>query len=484
MSEILTAEASALLDYLVRRLDEVVPGNPETYFTYKGVHEALGLRMQGETYGQSLSRQGLDALARWCIREKWPAITGLIVAEVSFQPEHRFYEIYGKSRDDFDWWRGEIEKCKGAEWAEVLGDEFVGRKHVAANRNLKLDSVFRQFLAGFNRPDAPHFSSWLPYYQTTLERIRHSIEDGNLEEALELIWKRPDNYVAHAGQGLLSHESVDRMNAELKQQIVAIARDSSPSSFSRALEDLRRWKSEGRIERQPTLLLSRSFASIAPDRYHTTVDVAKHNAVLAWMEEHSSFKSPTTGNWAERALALTEFLSRIDEFSDEPLRRNMFPWFVFTQIGRTPAEGPPVSHGISKLPVETSASIAAQERIIRLQHNVISEQLFRELVIEDAEAIVAVNQPSGSGGYIDMLVRKPGREHWLYEIKVTETASLAVRQALGQLLEYGFLANIWHPKRLVVVAEPPLDADTSAYIAMLREKFDLPLEYRQVVVSK
>jgi hypothetical protein len=82
-----------------------------------------------------------------------------------------------------------------------------------------------------------------------------------------------------------------------------------------------------------------------------------------------------------------------------------------------------------------------------------------------------------SGGFIDALVRLPKGEDHIYEVKVTATASGAIREALGQLLEYGYHSTSLNPTKLVVVAPPELDKAAKAYLQRLRAKFSLPLDY-------
>lgn len=92
------------------------------------------------------------------------------------------------------------------------------------------------------------------------------------------------------------------------------------------------------------------------------------------------------------------------------------------------------------------------------------------------------DQRSGTGGWVDAILKHPSGDVWVYEIKVAPTASLAVRQALGQLLEYGYQKGGWRPAKLFVVAEPSLDKTTGDYLQLLREKFQLPLEYLRVQI--
>ena len=95
--------AQNLLNLLVSKLQLAIPNNPRSYQTYKAVHNALGLALIGPTYGESLKRQGLAALAEWTKQEGLPAITGLIIAEDTLEPGQGFFSLFGKTEPDYEW---------------------------------------------------------------------------------------------------------------------------------------------------------------------------------------------------------------------------------------------------------------------------------------------------------------------------------------------------------------------------------------------
>lgn len=422
-----------------------------------------------DTYGKSLQRQGLEELARWCQANSFPAITGIVVTAETLRPEKGFFDLYGRSIDDFAWWKEQVVgSTQKTDWPA---------KEAVAPR---FDSHFKNFLAGFLRADARHFTTWLPHYKSTVEKIAESIRSEDAEVAFQLIWKTPDNGVADAGRGVVSFAAVDRVTEQLKAQIREIAMDPSPMTFTRHLSELTVLRDQGVLKIAPRLLLARAYAGIAPDRYHTTVDGASHAVVLAWLQEHTSFKPPSTDVWAEHASAVVHFLDGVDELADRPLVRNMFPWFIYEQATRESDGRPTLTPGYRERPAQTSAVIEAEVRSINLRHNVLSKLLHYSLVEKHAGAVVGVDQPSGSGGWVDVVMRLPDGDVWLYEIKIARTASLAIREALGQLLEYGYRGSAWRPEKLFVVAEPELDAESASYLYLLQQKFQLRLEYVQI----
>jgi hypothetical protein len=72
----------------------------------------------------------------------------------------------------------------------------------------------------------------------------------------------------------------------------------------------------------------------------------------------------------------------------------------------------------------------------------------------------------------------------LYEIKIADTASAVVRQAMGQLLEYGYRVGGLEPKTIFAVGEPVLDELTDCFLERLRSEFSLPIYYMQVELSR
>jgi hypothetical protein len=118
----LTEQAADLLRELVRRIENggIVAGRQNTYPSYGQIHEALGLQMQGQTVGQSLKHQGLAALAEWTHDEPHPAIIGLIVNQETLMPGGGYFELFGRTVNDFAWWTNEVAKSLGYDWRRFL----------------------------------------------------------------------------------------------------------------------------------------------------------------------------------------------------------------------------------------------------------------------------------------------------------------------------------------------------------------------------
>jgi hypothetical protein len=83
-------------------------------------------------------------------------------------------------------------------------------------------------------------------------------------------------------------------------------------------------------------------------------------------------------------------------------------------------------------------------------------------------------------GWVDLTVRTHKRK-LVIELKTDPIAKRAIREALGQILEYAYyrsepqLQNL----ELFIVAPGPLDAEAAAYLKLLNNKFGLPMRYCQ-----
>ena len=82
---------------------------------------------------------------------------------------------------------------------------------------------------------------------------------------------------------------------------------------------------------------------------------------------------------------------------------------------------------------------------------------------------------------IDIVVKLES-EYWFYEIKTALTPRACLREAIGQLLEYGFWPGAQEPTRFIVVGESSNDEDGQEYIGRLRKRFSLPIEYEAIEI--
>jgi hypothetical protein len=78
---------------------------------------------------------------------------------------------------------------------------------------------------------------------------------------------------------------------------------------------------------------------------------------------------------------------------------------------------------------------------------------------------------------VDLTLKESGGTTY-FEIKIAPTAKSCIRQALGQLLEYGMYPAQRRAKKLVVVGDGNATPDDLAYLGFLRKTYGLPIYYR------
>lgn len=132
-----------------------------------------------------------------------------------------------------------------------------------------------------------------------------------------------------------------------------------------------------------------------------------------------------------------------------------------------------------------SSTMTTLERQISIEHRHVALQraLHAQLVSEHGHHAVGVEQPAPGGGIADAIART-ANGLILFEIKTAATARGCVREALGQLLDYGCWPGATSPVELCVVGEPALDASTARYIEVLNARFPVPLTYRSVTLPE
>lgn len=133
--------------------------------------------------------------------------------------------------------------------------------------------------------------------------------------------------------------------------------------------------------------------------------------------------------------------------------------------------------GCSVKPARTTGSSQQRELDITLRHNEIQRALHDNLASLYSAGEVGTELDS-VGGQVDVVVRRSQR-FWFYEIKIAMSARACIRQALAQLLEYSYWPGAQEAEKLIIVGEPPLDAEAKLYLTTLRQRFGLPVEYEQ-----
>jgi len=111
-----------------------------------------------------------------------------------------------------------------------------------------------------------------------------------------------------------------------------------------------------------------------------------------------------------------------------------------------------------------------------VQHDVLQKRLYR-LLRKDYTAEQIRLEPN----YVDVVVTTQ-KETLLFEIKSDTESRNVIRNALGQLLEYGFHPLRQHAGeiRLIIVGQSPLRGHEATYLRTLRTRFHLPVDYWEI----
>ncbi|WP_194869335.1 hypothetical protein [Myxococcus sp. AB025B] len=149
------------------------------------------------------------------------------------------------------------------------------------------------------------------------------------------------------------------------------------------------------------------------------------------------------------------------------------PQMMISAFGRTTAtvEPPPKEFIRSQATVKSGWEGGAVE----LLHNQLQVELYNLLVKKYGKNCVWAEHER-----VDLTVRLPDRRV-LIELKTYPEARYSIREALGQLLEYGYLEEPKDPLELVIVSPAPLTKEWAEYLARIRQRFLIPVNYRRFV---
>ena len=106
------------------------------------------------------------------------------------------------------------------------------------------------------------------------------------------------------------------------------------------------------------------------------------------------------------------------------------------------------------------------------QHALLQRQLFKQLLTRYGAKNVVMEQND-----VDVTVTT-GKRRVLIEIKSTAIARAAVREALGQLLEYAYYRPSTADCELIVVSPGASTPEVANYVQRLRSNLRLPISYR------
>jgi hypothetical protein len=172
-----------------------------------------------------------------------------------------------------------------------------------------------------------------------------------------------------------------------------------------------------------------------------------HPRVLKWARLHNNGIVPTYTGWTPNIPA-----------KPEPTLADLFrPKRV------TPKRGTVRRSAIKAGPME-------------LRHNAAVVPLYDLLAAEHGEEHVAQEQLLPGGCVADHVVEHEDGSFTIYERKTTPTFRQDVREAVGQLLEYGHMAHV-PIRRLVIVGSNIPTPEEKDYLLTLRERHGIHYEF-------
>lgn len=135
-------------------------------------------------------------------------------------------------------------------------------------------------------------------------------------------------------------------------------------------------------------------------------------------------------------------------------------------------------HNAKKGKGDVCSTYKKKNEDLDLFHNRIQTALFEHLKSIHGEANVGTEISTGRGTLVDVVVQH-GKKYTFYEIKTSQSVRQCIRDALGQLLEYAHFVSPVPIKELIVVSPYKKTNDVTKYLATLRERYGLPISYRQ-----
>ena len=119
-----------------------------------------------------------------------------------------------------------------------------------------------------------------------------------------------------------------------------------------------------------------------------------------------------------------------------------------------------------------------EDTTVNREHRMLQNKLYRILVDKYGEDQVA-EEHAMRWGEADILV-KDGDGFIIYEIKTAKTCRDCVKEALGQLMVYGFWPDSPKINGLVIVGKPELDTQSALFIKTLTKKLGVSVTYQKL----
>ena len=118
------------------------------------------------------------------------------------------------------------------------------------------------------------------------------------------------------------------------------------------------------------------------------------------------------------------------------------------------------------------------EYTMTLNHNRLSNEMVKYLKRKGYIDVVTDKE------FVDIQAIDPQGNKIYFELKTANTVKLAIRQALGQLLEYNHYPNKNNADKLIIVTELEITQQDAQYLLGMRSRYNIPVYYQQFDMNK
>lgn len=132
--------------------------------------------------------------------------------------------------------------------------------------------------------------------------------------------------------------------------------------------------------------------------------------------------------------------------------------------------------------LRSSRSTKKNSGEIDLAHNRMQTAIYAQLREEYGEKCVGTENSAGLGSKIDVVL-KSKTSHVFFEIKTSNSLKACIREAIGQLLEYGYWSGKEPAEKFIIVSHNSINDEASRFLQLVRKKFGVPIYYRQFSVE-
>lgn len=123
-------------------------------------------------------------------------------------------------------------------------------------------------------------------------------------------------------------------------------------------------------------------------------------------------------------------------------------------------------------------NVVKAEHTMMLKHNSLSNELVKYLKCKGYTGVVTDKE------FVDIQAIDPHGNKIFFELKTADTVKLAIRQALGQLLEYNHYPNKNNANKLIIVTELEITELDIQYLRGIRSRYGIPVYYQQFDMNR